>query len=185
MRTFVQLAAIALAIMVLGAGSLQARPPMILLNGGGIVQNNNSGGGELLAIGGFTARSTGQIEEGIWHARGQIQAKNTLASDPLTTLASLHGKVVCIANLGNGFDFGGIEGTDVYEVRFKITHVGGSVNPLNVGDYGSLFVQDNGTPGTLDMADESFAMPLQPLCGIDGPFGLEPVLAGNFTDHTR
>ncbi len=38
MRTFVQLAAIALAVMVLGAGSLQARPPMILLNGGGIVQ---------------------------------------------------------------------------------------------------------------------------------------------------
>ena len=58
MRTFVQLAAIALAVMVLGAGSLQARPPEILLNGGGIVQNNNSEGGdlpELLAIGGFTA----------------------------------------------------------------------------------------------------------------------------------
>ena len=95
--------------------------------------------------------------------------------------------MVCIANLGNGSAFGGIDGTDVYEVRFKITHVGGSVNPLNVGDYGSLFVQDNGTPGTVDMADENFDPNFlnDDSCGLALAFDLEPVLAGNFTDHTR
>ncbi len=144
----------------------------------------------MLAIGGFTARSTGQSviinNTEIWPARGQIQAKTTLASDPLTTLASLHGKVVCIANLGDGSAFGGIADTNVYEVRFKITHVGGPFNQLEVGQYGSLFVQDNGTPGAgNDLVDESFANLGDENCDVDGPFGLEPVLAGNFTDHTR
>ena len=165
------------------AGTALAGPPRTIITGGGIVQNNNSGAGELLAVGGFVAQATGPAANGSTPARGQIQAKSTLASDPLNPLASLHGKVVCIANLGDGTAFGGTS-ADVWEVRFQVTHVGGPFNPLQVGNYGSLFVQDNGTPSTLDMADESFAKPGESGCGVDGPIGLEPVLAGNFTVHT-
>ncbi len=67
---------------------------------------------ELLAIGGFTARSTALGDAAI----GQIQARTTPAYNPLTTLASLHGKVVGIANRGPGLPVGGTN-ADVWEVQ--------------------------------------------------------------------
>lgn len=173
---------VALAVIVWGAGLVQAEPARTIINGGGITQNNNSGFGALLAIGGFVAQETGPAVSGISPAKGQIQAKSVVASDPLNALLSIHGRVVCIANRGDGSGFGGTN-ADVWEVRFQITRVDGP--GLTVGNYGSLFVQDNSAfPGEVDMGDESFANPLNAACGIDGPFGLEPVLAGNFTVHT-
>jgi hypothetical protein len=152
---------------------------MHLITGGGIVQNNNSVGGdepELLAIGGFVAKATGEGEtETDWTARGQIQAKIFDTADPTNTLSMLHGRVVCIAQLDENF----------WEIRFQVTRSAG-VFPVEVDQYGSLFVQDNGKPGTEgppDMADESFDKADDPTCGLDLSFGLEPVIAGNFTVH--
>ena len=101
--------------------------------------------------------------------------------------------MVCIADLGPGGAHGGTD-EDVWEVRFKVTRSAGdfAVPVDSCGDgtqpcYGSLFVQDNGTPGTLDMADENFDSEFlgDDRCGLALAFDLEPVLAGNFTAHIR
>ena len=155
-------------------GGFPPTPPGTMITGGGVAENNNSGLGELHAIGGFVAQDRGAV------ATGQIQARTFLASDPTQTLSVLHGRVVCILNLGDGSGVGGTN-ADVWEIRFQVNRSAGEF-AVPVGSFGSIFVQDNGTPGAgNDLVDESFANLGVPGCGVDGPFGLEPVLAGDFT----
>jgi hypothetical protein len=71
------------------------------------------------------------------------------------------------------------------DVGFEVTKSSSAeeVPVPDPGTYGSLFVQDNGTPGTGDFADESLGNPLVADCGLQDSFELEPVVSGNFTAH--
>ena len=121
----------------------------------------------------------------MYPARGQVQAKSVLAADPSVQLGSLHARVVCIANLGPSTvanDFGGIDGNHVWELRIRVT----KASPfLSVGDYGSIFVQDNGRGSGVDFADENFDLTAlgDPTCGVTTGFQLEPVLQGSIEVH--
>lgn len=157
-----------------------AERPVALVRGGGIAQNNNSGLGDLLAIGGFTALG---MADG--SARGQVQAKSAESADPTITTARLHGRVVCVQEIGE---------TGVWEVRFEVVRADGTAAPLmDLGfpAHGSLFVFDGGSPGAgNDGIDESFegTSLADPSCGLEAvlaEMSLEPVLAGNFSVRSR
>ena len=146
------------------------------ITAGGITLNIDAGA-NAFSIGGFNAQATSTATDPLFPARGQFQAKS-VPDD----LGILHANVVCIANLGpstvvNGF--GGIAGTDVWEIRIEITQVSSPF--LLVGDHGSIFVQDNGTGSGVDFADENFGNPTVTDCGETPGFTLEPVLAGSIT----
>jgi len=188
--SYVSLLALTFAFVFLGAGTLEVQGEKIIITGGGIVENNNSGFGDLLSVGGFVAKYKGSGDDDIGvcpeflYAKGQIQAKATIAIDPLNPIGAIHGKVVCIANLGP--DACGAEGgdneNDVWEVRFEVTHSRGDF-AVPVGDFGSLIVQDNATPGSAgDLVDESFSHSGPECCQLDvvADCGLEAVLHGNF-----
>lgn len=181
MKRMLFVTAVVLALIVLAVGSVQAGFKGPKVTGGGQAQNNNSGlGVDLISIGGFNAQATGPADAGEYPAKGQVQAKNVLASDPSTTIAQVHGSVVCMFEKRSG----------VWEIRFKITKsrdANGNRVTTGVaaeGTYASAFVQDNG-PGTSDKVDENFAPSAKDneSCGQDLGFGLEPLLAGNIKDH--
>ena len=159
-----------LTFVVIGlAGTAIGGPPTVKITGGGIATNDNSGLGELLSVGGFSAIKKGDT------VKGQIQSKSVSAADPTIPLASIHGKVVCIEEVGS----------DVWEVRFLVTNATGFAVPLLEG-YGSLFVLDGGSPGAgNDMIDEGFAETGSADCGGTdaASYSLEPVIAGNFKVH--
>jgi hypothetical protein len=163
---------VTMALVAVGlAGTAIGGPPTVKITGGGIATNNNSGlpFGDLLSVGGFSAIKKGD------KVKGQIQSKSVLAADPTVKLASIHGKVVCVEEVGGG----------VWEVRFLVTKATGFAVPLLDG-YGSLFVSDGGSPGAgNDMIDEGFADPGSADCGGTdaASHSLEPVIAGNFTVH--
>jgi len=193
--SYVSLLALTFAFVFLGAGTLEVQGETIIITGGGIVENNNhgiAGIAGLLSVGGFVAKYKGNMGGGggdceELYAKGQIQAKATVEGDPLNPIGAIHGKVVCIANLGP--DACGAEGgdnqNDVWEVRFLVTHSRGDF-AVPVDTYGSLFVQDNATPGSAgDLADESFLPGNEDCCQEDvvNNCELENVLHGNFTVH--
>ena len=174
------IAAIAIAVFISGAGALEAQAREVIITGGGVVQNNNASPAELLSIGGFVAKSTGEAGLGGLLANGQLEAKTTPASGPNKALLAIHGEVVCIVNLGQACGAGG-DDNDVWEIRFMVTK-SSNTDQLPEGAFGSLFVQDNGTPGVFDFGDESFAA-AGPNCAQDVECALEPLLKGNFTVH--
>ena len=188
--SYVSLLALTFAFVFLGAGTLEVQAEKIIITGGGIVENNNSGFGDLLSVGGFVAKYKGSGGSGggaceELYAKGQIQAKATVEGDPLSPIGAIHGKVVCIANLGpDACD--SQNDNDVWEVRFEVTHSRG-LFAVPVGDFGSLIVQDNATPGSAgDRADESFINPDDEDCcllDVVADCELEDVLHGNFTVH--
>ena len=150
------------------------------ITGGGIAENFNWDGDvaveygpNLLTIGGFSAQGW---DDG--SGKGQIQAKTVLASDPTTPVASIHGTVVCVEETTT---------PDWWEVRFLVTQATGqaALDGL-LGGYGSLFVEDGGSPGAgNDFIDEGFGDTGNPECGGDDATSSspEPVLSGNFTVH--
>jgi len=170
MRAVISLFVFALTV-AFGAGSALAAPPTVVINGGGIVENNNSGLGDLVSIGGFTAIAKGDPAAANGSpAKGQIQSKSAESADPTITLAAIHGKVVCVADLQNGD----------WEVRFRVTRAAGFADGLQ-DSYGSLFINDEG-----DMMDEGFADLENEKCVENADvasYALEPVLAGHFTVH--
>jgi hypothetical protein len=186
------------------AAALAQAAPNPKVTGGGVTRNYNSvspyGTLHLLTFSGFNGQATGPgvlvpfppfgVMATIYPGRGQMEWKTVLEDDPSTTLADIHGRVVCIANLGpsgliDGDDPNDAEVADplgdVWEIRFQITRITGQVLPP-VPIYGSVFVQDG---GQTDFADESFstATILNPSCAVNPFFGLEPHLAGNITVH--
>jgi len=190
--SYVLLLALTFAFVILGAGTLEVQGEMIIITGGGIVENNNHGifgFGDLLSIGGFVAKYKGEVGDDDdddacveLYAKGQIEAKATIAGAPLRPIGAIHGKVVCIANLGPDA-CGSQNENDVWEVRFQVTHSRGLFT-VPVDAYGSLIVQDNATPGSAgDLVDESFINPDDEDCcllDVDRDCGLEDVLHGNF-----
>ena len=146
-----------LTLLLVGLLAVYAAPTeaktLPKITGGGTTENFNHGipvVPPLLSVGGFNARATGPGLGGVYSAKGQIQAKAVLANDPSTTLGSIHGTVVCIANLGpsSGVDGGGNPDNDVWGIRFQVTKAKGAFS-VPVGSYGSAFVQDNGKVDSL------------------------------------
>lgn len=162
------------------------------ITGGGHTQNLNSGASDPLTnYGGFDARATGAgtANQGPDHAttypaRGQVQGKSKDDTTGKTT-GKVHGEVVCIANYGpsgSSNDAGGVEGSNVWEIRFQIERADNT--PAATPLYASLFVQDNGPHN--DFADESFEPSLlgDPNCGDVTEFQLEPH-QGQITVHNN
>lgn len=124
---------------------------------------------------------TGMFPSMVYPAKGQFQGRASSDASH-KTVAAVHGDVVCIANYGpanssNGF--GGKAGSDVWEIRFRVTH---SAYPHAEGVYGSFMVQDNGPHN--DFADEDFQRSLtaNPSCGNVTQAVLEPY-QGQITVH--
>jgi len=190
------------ALMLIAAFAQAAPSPKV--TGGGVTRNYNSvspyGTAMLLNYSGFNGQATGAGTvvpfppfagtATVYPAKGNMQFKVVVEADPSTTVADLHGKVVCIANLGpsaavDGDDPNDAEvadpAGDVWEIRFQITKAKGvELPPFAI--YGSVFVQDG---GSADFADETFsaATITDPSCAVNPFFGLEPHLAGNITVH--
>ena len=175
--------------MILASSSDSNAGPKNLpkITGGGITENGNWDPFDddeqlLLSIGGFNARATEDVGSGVYLAKGQIQAKAVVADNPRKAIGTIHGEVVCIANLGADAEVtqGGVAGTAVWEIRFLVTRARGDFTPP-VGAYGSAYVQDN---GAMDYSDENFGPPFDHHCGNETRgFGLERVIAGNLTVH--
>jgi hypothetical protein len=191
MKRLAWVAASAAIVSLTVGGGVQAKSGDKLpkITGGGQTENTNSGGPDQTGSGGFNAHATapgvvegsGDDQTTEFPAKGQVQAKSV---DNATgeTVARIHGEVVCIANYGpsDGSD-GGVVGSDVWEIRFRITKASFELPP-DVPTYGSLMVQDNGKD---DLADETFD-PLQAEnseCGDATQFQLEPVIHGNIVVH--
>ena len=105
--------------------------PTVSITGGGISLNVDAGG---IAIGGFNAKILGDGT-----VKGQFQAKSVTDAGDLAV--ALHGVVTCVE-----------EDNGIWEIRILITKSTGPGAPLaQVGDHGSIFVQDNP-----DMVDEAF-----------------------------
>ena len=147
------------------SGVASAAEPTVVINGGGIARSNNEPL-QMLAVGGFSAME----KKGI--AKGQVQIKVVLAADPTISVASIHGKVVCVK------DHGG-----TWEVRFELSKATGAVAGL-LGLHGGIFLSDGGSPGANnDMVGEDLNPPFTAQCRDSVPVNLEPLFAGNFTVH--
>jgi hypothetical protein len=173
MKRLTLLFVVALLSVSLAGAVIAKGGPSVVINGGGIAENSNHGLPlpTLLSVGGFTAHMKGD------KVKGQVQSKSVVAEDPTIVLGSVHGRVVCMMDLGD----------DTWEVRFEVTKASGFAAGL-LTFYGSLFVKDGGTPGAgNDWIDEGFADPEGADCG--GPdadsYNLEPVVAGNFNVHEK
>jgi hypothetical protein len=188
--------ACALAASAEAKGKGKGALPKITM--GGVTRNDNSGVfPDALNMGGLTAEAT-DVGTVVAHAyfpvsitrypaRGEVEMKTVSAADPSVVFSTVHGKVVCIANLGpsSGIDGGGNPDLDVWEVRFRIERATLNGVPQDLSGppvYGSLLVQDG---GKTDYADESFAqdLALVPDCGNVAFFELEPQLKGNIKVH--
>ena len=165
---FVALILASLVIALAPAGARQY--PMI--TGGGHTQNNNSGGtpAEQTGFGGFVAQATGAAADGVYPARGELQARSAGTEDH-QTVGKVHGDVVCIADRGE----------NVWEIRFQIERAGPAALAGLEGGYASIFVRDG---GRTDEADENFDPSLlaNPECGEADEYELEPH-QGQITVH--
>lgn len=204
MKNLIKLVIISIAAVGVMSAAHAAKPAGVKVTGGGVVENNNSGvfpEGDIFNFYGFVAMARGAgVTNGnamIWEtAKGQVDAETSDTLEPAENpLATVHGEVVCMADLGPGNTVGhdsADNSNSVWEIRFEIVDSGGifqlPVRTCGGPCYGSLFVQDNATPGAQgDLGDENFDIEFisDPRCNLGQSFELEDVIAGNIKDHTQ